>query len=49
MFPVAVRLPADMLAVVTVPWKIGDVFNTRFPVPVLVVTPVPPLPTPKVP
>ena len=36
-------------AIVTTPCIVGLVFRTTFPVPVLVVTPVPPLPTAKVP
>ena len=37
------------MAAVTVPVKVGDADNTLLPVPVEVVTPVPPLATPNVP
>ena len=44
------RLAAAKLPVsVTVPWNVGDTFKTTFPVPVLAVTPVPPLLTASVP
>ena len=44
------RLAAAKLPVsVTVPWNVGDTLSTTFPVPVLVVTPVPPLLTASVP
>lgn len=39
----------DVLPIVTAPNKVGEVFNTLAPVPVLVVTPVPPFATGNVP
>jgi hypothetical protein len=49
LFPPTVTVVAAIVAAVTVPVNVGDADSTTEPVPVELVTPVPPLPTPSVP